>query len=212
MSLPRLRPEQLTVESIRRSLQRFGGQEMREPYPAGLLEGPPRPAAVLVPLLRENGDWRLLFIRRTQVAGDMHSGQVAFPGGGSETGDASLEATALREANEEIGLHARDVHILGRMGTFLTISNFLVTPVVAVITWPAALSLSPAEVGRVFTIPLSWLYNPVNYQIRERKLPPPYPPLGVIHYNPYDGEILWGATARITHNFLEALAQGQAAG
>jgi 8-oxo-dGTP pyrophosphatase MutT (NUDIX family) len=164
----------------------------------------PRPAAVLIPLLREGEEWRLLFTRRTSSLAE-HSGQVAFPGGRADFDDPGPEATALREAQEEIGVNPAHVRILGRLHDYLTITNYRVTPVVGVIPWPYPLLPASHEVERVFTIPLAWLANPANHEQRQRILPAPYPSIPVIYFQPYDQEILWGASARFTLALLEAL-------
>jgi 8-oxo-dGTP pyrophosphatase MutT (NUDIX family) len=114
--------------------------------------------------------------------------------------------TALRESYEEIGLKPQDVRILGRLQDYLTITNYRVTPVVGVIPWPYELHPAEVEVSRVFTIPLDWLAQPENYAERPRQLPAPYAPAKVVYYEPYDGEVLWGASARMTLNLVRALA------
>jgi 8-oxo-dGTP pyrophosphatase MutT (NUDIX family) len=130
---------------------------------------------------------------------------VAFPGGRADPQDTSPEQTALREASEEIGLRPQDVRILGRLQDYLTITNYQVTPVVGVIPWPYDLHPAEQEVSRVFAIPLDWLAQAENHEERPRLLPPPYPPARVIYFHPYDGEVLWGASARMTLNLLQAL-------
>ena len=134
-----------------------------------------------------------------------HSGQVAFPGGRSEPGDRSPEATALREAHEEIGLPPGEVHILGRLNDFITITNYAVTPVVGHIPWPFDLAIQTEEVSRVFTIPLEWLSDPLHHEVRKRSLKPLSGHVDVIYFQPYDGELLWGATARFTLTLLKIL-------
>jgi len=162
-----------------------------------LFNGPSTSAAVLLPFLWKDNQWHLLFIRRT-VDQHEHSNQVAFPGGRTDPKDSTPEETALREAFEEIGLRREDVHILGRLWDFLTVTNYRVSPVVGAIPWPYQLKLDTKEVTRVFTIPLGWLADPSNHEIRQRVLPPPFEPLPVIFFHPFDGEVLWGASARIT--------------
>ena len=171
-----------------------------------LSPGPLRPAAVLIPLLRQADTWHLLYTRRTNHLPE-HSGQVAFPGGRMDPDDDSPEATAVREAQEEIGLPPQAVRILGRLGDYLTITAYRVTPVVAAIDWPFQLQLQPNEVSRVFTIPLDWLAQPENYQEKERPVPVPHAPIKVIFYNLYQGEMLWGASARMTQALLGVLEQ-----
>ncbi len=163
-------------------------------------------AAVLIPLARSNEAWQLVFTRRTETV-EHHKGQVSFPGGGCEVGESTPEATALREAKEEIGLALEDVRLLGRMNEVYTITRYQVTPIVGVIPWPYPFRLEPAEVARVFTIPLLWLADPANWE--EQPVTPPglsrsFP---VIRYHSYDGEILWGASARITQDFLRTVME-----
>jgi 8-oxo-dGTP pyrophosphatase MutT (NUDIX family) len=161
-------------------------------------------AAVLLPLVWWKDEWHLVFTRRTEVV-EHHKGQVSFPGGGCNEGEINPEQTALREAEEEIGLSAGDVRLLGRLNEVLTITRFRVTPVVGVMPWPYEVRLEPAEVERVFTIPLLWLAQPENWE-EQQATPAGMPrPFLVISYHPYDGEILWGASARMTHNFLSVL-------
>lgn len=178
-----------------------------DPYPPGFLQGAARPASVLMPLLRNKAEWELLFIRRTNIDGDIHSGQVAFPGGGAEPGDRDPIETALREAQEEIGLHPGDVQILGSLGSFRTISNYLVTPIVGIMPFPYPLQAMPAEVSRIFSIPLSWLIDPDNRYVEQRVLPAPHLPVKVIYFKPYLGEVLWGASALFTCEFLSLVSK-----
>lgn len=160
-------------------------------------------AAVLIPLLKSSGEWNLLYTRRTQNV-QTHKGQVSFPGGAAEPGDQSLEATALREAREEIGLEPSDVRVLGKIQDYPTISHFVITPIVGIIPWPYTLCLSKDEVHRVFTIPLSWLIQPDNLEERPYTLPDGRHE-NVLFFKQYDCELLWGVTARITFNFLKII-------
>jgi len=169
-----------------------------------------RRAAVLIPLIRQAGDWHILYIRRASNQNDRHSGQVAFPGGGADPEDDSLEATALRETREEIGIAASRIKLLGQLSRYTTISNFHVTPVVGIVEWPSKLTLEPREVARTFLIPLDWLRQRNNFSLKARQDMDPasarrHP---IIVFEPYDGEILWGASARMTINFIRALDNG----
>lgn len=164
----------------------------------------PRPAAVLIPMLRQNDAWHLLFILRAQVEGDMHSAQVAFPGGRLDPGESTAQEAALREAREEVALDTSNVRLLGYLEDFITISNYCVTPVVGVIPWPTELRPDAREVQRIFTIPLRWLADPANREQRER-VAPDGQTVSVTYFKQYDKELLWGVTARITLNFLQAL-------
>ncbi len=157
-------------------------------------------AAVLLPLVWHSGEWHILFTRRTDKV-ESHKGQVSFPGGACDEGETSPEETALREAEEEIGIQPGQVNVLGRLVNLITISYFRVTPVVGVLRWPSVFRVGEHEVARVFTIPLGWLANASNrwqFEIPGRKR-------SVIAYHPYDGELLWGATARMTVDFLNVL-------
>ncbi len=157
-------------------------------------------AAVLVPLVVATDGWHLLYTRRTDRV-ESHKGQVSFPGGACDAGETSPEQTALREAQEEVGIDPAGVRVLGRLADMLTITNFRVTPVVGVIRWPTVFRLGEDEVERVFTIPLEWLADRGNrweFYMPGRKG-------RVISYHPYDGELLWGATAQMTVDFLTVL-------
>src|SRR5688572_12145881 len=157
-------------------------------------------AAVLVPLVWHDGEWHVLFTRRTDRV-ESHKGQVSFPGGACDEGETTPEQTALREAEEEIGIHPEHVRVLGRLSNLITITYFRVTLVVGVVKWPAVFRVGEHEVARVFTIPLAWLADATNrwqFEIPGRNR-------SLIAYHPYDGELLWGATARITVDFLKVL-------
>ena len=157
-------------------------------------------AAVLLPLVRQDNEWHILFTRRTDQV-ESHKGQVSFPGGACDEGETTPEQTALREVEEEIGIQSRDVKILGKMANLITISYFRVTPVVGVVRWPNVFQVGKDEVARVFTIPLEWLAKASNRWQFER----PNTTRTLIAYHPYDGELLWGATARMTVDFLNVL-------
>jgi 8-oxo-dGTP pyrophosphatase MutT (NUDIX family) len=161
-------------------------------------------AAVLMPLVQDGSEWKLLFIKRTHHEHDRHSGQIAFPGGRADMNDPSLLSTALREAKEEIGVDPKDVEILGRSCSITTVTDYEVNPFVGLLPWPYQLELSLDEVVKTLLIPIDWLIDPQNYKTRSwqsRSAPGrDYP---VIFYEEYKGEILWGATAQIVMDFLE---------
>jgi 8-oxo-dGTP pyrophosphatase MutT (NUDIX family) len=179
-------------------------QEDSPRFPPEIFHGSPQSAAVLVPLLRNEDRWEILFTRRTATLPE-HSGQVAFPGGRAESDDPSPEVTALRETEEEINLSPADVQVLGRLEELHTISNYCVIPVIGRIPWPYNFRLAREEVSRIFTIPIEWLADPSNHKVQFRDLPPPYPPAPVIYFNYYDSELLWGISAEITLNLLKSL-------
>jgi 8-oxo-dGTP pyrophosphatase MutT (NUDIX family) len=207
-----------SIEEIRQCLIRNTPQEtspilsdhfsdesdpLHDPFPAVVFTQTPTPASVLVPLARIQGKWHLFFIHRSDAPGDAHSGQVAFPGGRAENGENPDQA-AVREAQEEIGLLPADVSLLGRLRPLRTITNYVITPVVGVIPYPYSFQLEPREVSRVFSIPLAWLAQSRNRRENVRWISPQAGSVQVIYYEAYAGEVLWGASARITLDFLEA--------
>lgn len=192
--------ERLTTETIRWLLAQPNGHDRPLVSSSGW-----KRAAVLVPLVATADGWHLLFIKRSDTVQD-HKGQVAFPGGAVEPGDKDLETTALRETQEEIGLAPEGVEVLGRLPDFLTITNFWITPVVGKIQWPFVMKLSAEEVSRVFTMPLCWLADPANREERLWRFPDGRSDR-VIFFAPYEGEQLWGATARMTVTLLNILGQ-----
>lgn len=162
-------------------------------------------AGVLIPFIRVERSWHLLYIRRAELRRDLHSGQVAFAGGKHEEHDQNMLDTALREAHEEIGVAPNDVKVLGHLSSHHSVSNFRITPVVGRIPWPYPLELQRSEVGRAFSIPLQWLADPTNHEIRYRELPDSKQPVPIAYFNEYDGELLWGATARMTLSLIALL-------
>jgi 8-oxo-dGTP pyrophosphatase MutT (NUDIX family) len=201
----------LTLEQIKARLYREMAAETNHlnpefPQLLDILPDVAKPAAVLIPLQRIQGQWYVLFTRRNAKLLE-HSGQVAFPGGRSDPQDPDPETTALRETWEEIGIKPSDVEVLGRLPSLLTITNYLVTPIVGNIPYPYIFLPAIDEVSRIFTIPLDWLADPANHEIRQRVLPAPFDPVSVIYFHEYDGEILWGATARFTMCLLKILYQ-----
>ncbi len=149
------------------------------------------PAAVLLPVIvRETGPTMLL-TQRTAHLRD-HGGQVSFPGGRCEDSDASPEATALREAEEEVGIAAFQIEILGRLPEYRTGTGFVITPVVALVTPPLNLKLDDFEVAEVFEPPLEFLLDSANHQRQTIEV------RGARHEYwamPWQGYFIWGATA-----------------
>jgi len=159
-----------------------------------------RCAAVLIPIFWFENEWHIVYTRRTDKV-ETHKGQVSFPGGACDPGETKPEQTALREAQEEIGLRPDDVRVLGQLTPMITITSFRVSPVVGVIPWPYTFRVGSNEVARVFTMPISYLKDKKNRW--EFKLPGRR--YGLIIYHPFDGELLWGATAIMTDTFLKVL-------
>jgi 8-oxo-dGTP pyrophosphatase MutT (NUDIX family) len=177
--------------------------EIRAKLPPGLAHAPlawadHRPAAVLVPLEPDKGVW---LTRRASHLPN-HAGQVAFPGGKIEFSDPSVEAAALREAYEEIGLQAADADILGRMDDFITGTGFHISPVVALVRPGVTFSANPAEVQDVFCLPFATLLDITLPHARTAYF------RGEIRdfwLWPHDSHIIWGATAQILRNLAQRL-------
>ncbi|MEN8130687.1 MAG: CoA pyrophosphatase [Pseudomonadota bacterium] len=156
-----------------------------------------------------NKAWHLLFIRRADNDKDYHSGQVAFPGGRHETDDLSMESTALREAWEEVGLRPTDVHILGHLKDHVSTTSYRIRPIVGRVPWPYPLRIDKKEVSRCFTIPLDWLAMPDNRETRHRRFSRQQSLIPVIYFRDYEGEMLWGATAKITVELIDTLMKSK---
>ena len=162
--------------------------------------GRPQRAAVLVPIVDDGGPLRLLLTRRTEDL-PTHAGQVAFPGGLVEPGDEDPVNTALREADEEVGLPKGAVEVLGLLDDFPTRTDTVaVTPVVGVLRRVPPLRALAAEVARIFDIPIHDLMQADRWTWREE-------PRGDrrlrIYYFLHEGETLWGLSARIVLHLLE---------
>ena len=119
-------------------------------------------AAVLIPVIDDGDEARVIFTRRTATL-RKHSGQVSFPGGAIDPGDDTPERAALRETEEEIGLDRRFVETVGRLPHYMAMSGFRITPVLAVVQPGYELIPNPDEVAAVFDVPLSFLMNPDNH-------------------------------------------------
>jgi len=158
-----------------------------------------RRAAVLVPLLEAPGGLELLFtVRASSLAN--HAGQIAFPGGGMEQGEALVEA-ALRETEEEVGLRVPVEAVLGILSDHPSPAGYVATPVVARISWPQPLALNPVEVADTFTTPLRDLaaIEPRSEvrQLRDYRRR--------IYSYPWQGRDIWGFTGNVVKNLLDVL-------
>ncbi len=179
----------------------FLRQRLAERSPAIKPEWDVRPAAVLVPLYLDGGEWHVLFTQRTELV-ETHKGQVSFPGGRVDPGDTSRVDTALREAEEEIGLRREDVSVLGQLDELLTVTQYHITPIVGLFPWPYQFVLSTAELSEVFGAPLAWLADPDNLEVQMRE--PIVPGRKIpVYYLHYQGYTIWGATARMLLNLIE---------
>jgi 8-oxo-dGTP pyrophosphatase MutT (NUDIX family) len=149
------------------------------------------PAAVLVPVILRASGATMLLTQRTAHLRD-HGGQVSFPGGRCEESDASPEATALREAEEEVGLDAAQIEILGRLPEYRTGTGFVITPVVGLVTPPLNLKLDDFEVAEVFEPPLEFLLDNANHQRHRVEVRGAMREYWAM---PWEGYYIWGATA-----------------
>jgi 8-oxo-dGTP pyrophosphatase MutT (NUDIX family) len=159
-------------------------------------------AAVLVPLINRQSGIQLLFTHRTSHLAN-HPGQISFPGGRVEGGDASREDAALREAEEEVGLPRAAVDVLGRLPDYEIPSGFRITPVVGWIAPPFVLALNPREVVEAFEAPLAHFLDPGNYQQRSYDYSGRHRDYLAV---PYRGRFIWGATAGMLYSLCRALA------
>jgi 8-oxo-dGTP pyrophosphatase MutT (NUDIX family) len=164
----------------------------------------PRPAAVLVPLVVRGGDVHVLLTQRTAHLTD-HAGQISFPGGRVEDGDAGPIATALRETEEEIGLAARAVDVLGVLPEYSTVTGYRVTPVVGLIERPFSLSLDAFEVSEAFEVPLAFLMDPIHHERRLVALGGPARTFYAMPYAAARRYFIWGATAAMLRNLYHFL-------
>jgi 8-oxo-dGTP pyrophosphatase MutT (NUDIX family) len=163
-------------------------------------------AAVLIPVLdRPDGDY-VVFTKRADDL-DEHPGQMSFPGGGRESEDEDLSATALREANEEIGLLAEETDPVGRLDDIRTITEYSVTPFVARVP-DRKYDPDDREVAEVVVLPVAGLTDPENHE-HERREHPHYGEI-VIHYFHVDDYTVWGATGRILVQLLELTTEWRA--
>ncbi|HZP26824.1 MAG TPA: CoA pyrophosphatase [Dehalococcoidia bacterium] len=166
-----------------------------------------RPAAVLLLLFEAADEAHVLLIERTQNV-TQHKGQVAFPGGSREESDADVVETALREAEEEVGLARAEVEVIGRLDDMITRTGYLVSPVVGVLRPGASREFIPQEweVARVLEVPLGHLADPANFGMMPRELRGRMVELQTFHWG---GLQIWGATAEILRGFLDLLGYPQ---
>ncbi|PCE28522.1 CoA pyrophosphatase [Burkholderia ubonensis] len=206
--LPPIDHERMTPSGMR---DRFARQLewTVEPYESRVAEGVDlRSAAVLVPLVVREAGLTVLLTQRADHLND-HAGQVSFPGGRREPFDRDATATALREAKEEIGLAGEQVEILGALPDYLTGTGFCVTPVVGLVHPPFTVQADTFEVAEIFEVPLAFLMNPANHQIRlfrwdggeRRFFAMPYP-----RGDEGGDYFIWGATAAMLRNLYRFLA------
>jgi 8-oxo-dGTP pyrophosphatase MutT (NUDIX family) len=209
--LPPVPPGSLTEPALRR---RFAEPPSWQPEYTGddrPVAGRSISAAVLVPLVAREAGVTLLLTRRTDHLRD-HAGQISFPGGRVDETDADAVATALREAQEETGLPASHIEVIGTLPAYTTVTGFVVTPVVAIVRPGFQLVLDTFEVAEAFEVPLGFLMNPANHrrhevytgEVRRRFLSMPWDgpgPDGVVRQH-----FIWGATAAMIRNLYRMLS------
>jgi 8-oxo-dGTP pyrophosphatase MutT (NUDIX family) len=211
--LPALSAEQLRIDRLRERFLRPPVNWQPEFSGDGRIgfERAASAAAVLVPLVQRIDGLHVLLTRRTDHLRD-HAGQISFPGGRSEPFDTSPVATALRETTEEVGLHPSHVEVLGQLPPYTTVTHYVVTPVVALVTPPFDLHLDPHEVAEAFEVPLAHLMSPAQHQRhvmdfegqQRQFLSMPWRPVAA------DGSpreyFIWGATAAMLRNLYGFIA------
>ncbi len=163
-------------------------------------------ACVLSLLYPKDGEWHIVLIERMSTnKNDRHSGQISFPGGGLESSDASLEAGALREANEEVGVNADHIELLGKLtDIYIPVSNFLVHPFVGKLDYTPQFIPQQSEVKSILEVPLSLLNDPKTIQKTEIKISTNTTLKNVPYYN-IQNHVVWGATAMMLSEFLTVL-------
>lgn len=167
--------------------------------PAIEIEAPAlKRAAVLIPLVPSDDGWSVLFSRRS-INLAAHSGQIAFPGGGVEEGEL-LEAAAVREAHEEVGIASERVEVIGRLDDLVTHSGFLVAPFAGIVDQRIDYVLQASEVDEVFEVPIEALLTPQQPEVRYVQFGSKRYPAYFYRYERYE---VWGLTGRILKDFLD---------
>jgi len=157
------------------------------------------PSAVLLPIYNKEEQCYILFTRRTERVKE-HKGQISFPGGARQDGESLLE-TALRESREEISLSPADVEVLGELDDTVTVvSNYVVTPFVGVIPWPHNLKADGWETDEIIEAPIAALLDKNSREDRDEVIEGK---AVTSYYYHYGDRVIWGATARILHQFLD---------
>jgi 8-oxo-dGTP pyrophosphatase MutT (NUDIX family) len=187
---------ELTPRYIREALSHDPGRKQIEPADEGFLR-----AGVLVPLIQGESGCDLLFTKRTETV-ETHKGQISFVGGVMDSTDADIIQTALREANEEIGIPASSVEILSILDDLATPTGFIITPVVGMLESLPALKPNAEEVEEVFHAPLAFFADPRNGRKETRLVRGKYHEIWIFDY---DRHVIWGATAMIVRMLLGRL-------
>ena len=162
------------------------------------------PAAVMLLLYSKDGDYCILLNKRSEEV-EYHKGEISFPGGAQDPEDSDFLETALRETEEEMGIDRADVTILGELDEVATRSRFHVTVYVGSIGYPYKFKPSAVEIAEVLEVPIHSLLDPANLRVETRwEDGKPVTSYAYAH----KGHVIFGATARILHQFLELLSDG----
>lgn len=174
---------------------------------AGLDASQLTPAAVLVPLVLRGEYLTVLLTERTATM-RQHAGQISFPGGRQDAGDADAVATALREAQEEVGLRAEHVEVIGQLPTYLTVTHYAVTPVVGLVQPAFDLQTQASEVAHAFEAPLAYLMNPAHHQRHSFEFAGQQRDFLSMPWTDAQGRehFIWGATAAMLRNLYRFLS------
>ena len=162
------------------------------------------PAGVLVPLYEKEGEYYVVFTKRTSNV-EHHKGEISFPGGAYDKKDGEIEFTALRETYEEIGVMMQDVEVLGKLDDMVTRSNFAVTPLVGVVPYPYDFKINEIEVAELLEVPISHLLDKRNLIQETREFN------GVTHVMQsyqFKDHVIFGATAMMLRQFLDLVFPG----
>jgi len=185
------------LEQLRAIVQQATTQFPKKSLPLREL----KPAAVLAPFFLKKDEIHLLFTRRSQSMRN-HKGEISFPGGAQDLTDQDFIQTALRETEEEIGVKADDVEIIGELNHWITYTKFRITPIVGIIPYPYAFRISSYEIDEIIEIPLSHLIKPANRRVVYRSSPINPDQQIKLHYFDYQQHTVWGMTGLILSELL----------
>ena len=214
--LPAVLPSQLQADTLRQRFLFPPAWQVEVHAEPKFADRQPMRASVLVPIVMRDQPMVLLTERTAHMS--THSGQIAFPGGKADEDDADEAATALREAQEEVGLDPAFVQVLGNLPTYVTGTSFIITPVIALVQPDFTMTPNTMEVADVFEVPLAFLMNPANHHrhafewagARREWFSMPYlDDHGIAeghHSTPVTERFIWGATAGMLRNFYRFLA------
>ena len=160
-----------------------------------------RPAAVLIPIVERDEGLTMLLTKRSEDL-PVHPGQVSFPGGRAESHDDGPVGTALRETEEEVGIHRRHIDVVGQLDLYRTRTGFEITPVVGLLTPPFEMRAEPMEVQEIFEVPLTFFLDRENHERHSREW---NNQIRSFYAMPYGDYYIWGATAGMLVNFVDVL-------